>query len=363
MISKAIFTLLHDAWGDSYNESIRLVSMRISADNLINLNTTALSNIIPEIPHKRWQIWKSYYSDERLKQREYYLLQNRIDVFLYSDLYYPEKLKSVYQPPAILYIKGNLPSSLSIGIVGSRKATVYGRDVAYTMAKALSREQICIISGLAKGIDANAHKGAIEAEGGTVGVLGCGIDQIYPKENKWLYDGVLKHRNGAIISEWSLGSSALAYHFPRRNRIISGLSDGILVVEAAAKSGSLITANYALENGKDVFAIPGMITSAASVGCHRLIKDGAKLVASPNDILEEFGQLSLFREVPNKMEGVLTHEEQCIMDILTGVPQHIEYICEESKLPIHRVNSILTELELKELVVQHIGRQYSKIEV
>ncbi len=363
MVSNAIFTLLHDIWGDSSNESIRLVEMRVPKSILKEASAFQLANLVPEISMEKWKAWEAYFTDLRYKQREAYLKANQISVLLYIDEEYPSKIKEVHRPPAILYLKGQLSSHLMIGMVGSRKATTYGKDVAFSMAKALSKEGICIISGLAKGIDASAHKGALTSNGGTIGVLGCGIDQIYPRENKQLYEEILKTPQSGIISEWPLGSAAMSYHFPQRNRIIAGLSDGVLVVEAAAKSGSLITANLALENGKDVFAIPGMITSAASVGCHRLIKDGAKLVASPNDILEEYGQLSLFKETTQTSIVSLTDDEKNVLSHLSGVPKYVEQLSIDCHLPVYKLNSILTSLELKDLAVQHLGRQYSKIEV
>ena len=285
MRNNVLFTLLHDVWGESASESLRLVMMRLDEEMLCAADLDQLSQAVPELPKEKWQAWCEYYSPERASLREKLLADMHIQVLSYVDPAYPACLKEVYKPPSLLYIKGQFqPASLNIGMVGSRRATPYGKNVSYTLAKNLSAEGVCIISGLAKGIDVNAHKGAIEGPGGTIAVLGCGIDRIYPRENAKMYDAIVSHPCGAIVSEWPLGAPATAWHFPARNRIIAGLSDGLVVVEAAKKSGSLISASYALEYGKEVFAVPGLITSPESVGCHRLIKDGAKLVAQATDI-------------------------------------------------------------------------------
>lgn len=363
MRDRAIFSLLHDAWGEASNESIRLVMMKCSAEELARNAVNSFSRFIPEIPREKWQSWCDYFSMERLSLREKLLENMDIQILLYIDPEYPECLKTVYKPPSILYIKGRFErSNLNIGMVGSRRATAYGKNVAYTLAKELSNEGVCIVSGLAKGIDVNAHKGALEGMGGTIAVLGCGIDRIYPRENQKMYEGILQHPKSAILSEWPLGAPATAWHFPARNRIIAGLSDGVVVVEAAQKSGSLISAGYALEYGKEVFAVPGMITSPESVGCHRLIKDGAKLVSNVKDVLEEFGQLELFKE-PKAVSSKRTFspDEQKVYDVLSSIPQSVEEICLLAKLPVHIVNSVLLEFELEDIVLQDYGRRYSKI--
>lgn len=365
MKKSVLFSLLHDVWGESSNDSMRLAMLRLSVEELTELNAAALSKLFSEIPSEKWVKWCEYYSPERYKLRENLLDELGIDLLLYTDADYPEVLKQVYRPPGILYVKGNFSlAKLNIGMVGSRRATAYGKNVSYSLSKALSNENVRIISGLAKGIDANAHKGAIEGPGGTVAVLGCGIDRIYPRENARLYEEILHHPDGAIISEWPLGANALDWHFPARNRIIAGLSEGVVVVEAAKKSGSLISANYALEYGKEVFAVPGLITSQQSVGCHRLLKDGAKLVAQPSDILEEFGQLELFKDFASTASTAqMTSEQQKVFNALSSIPQSVEELCLQTKLPVHVVNGVLLEFELDDLVMQDYGRRYSKKEI
>ena len=364
MKNNVLFTLLHDAWGESSNESLRLVMMRLTEDVLETADIAALTRLVPEIPKQKWQDWCSYYSPERARLRERLLADMHIQVVSYIDPSYPACLKEVYKPPSLLYVKGQLQlAPLNIGMVGSRRATPYGKNVSYTLAKELSAENVCIISGLAKGIDVNAHKGALEGPGGTIAVLGCGIDRVYPRENAKMYDAIIDHPCGAIISEWPLDAPATAWHFPARNCIIAGLSDGLVVVEAAKKSGSLISASYALEYGKEVFAVPGLITSPESVGCHRLIKDGAKLVAQVKDILEEFGQIKLFQEpVAEKTTRQFSPDEKKVYDALSGVPQSVEELCALTKLPVHTVNSVLLEFELEDIVLQDYGRRYAKID-
>lgn len=356
-----IYTLLHDCWGDGSNESLRLCMRRFSADQLIHEDASKLYALAPEIGMDKWRLWRNYMSESRYDARCEELDLLGTTICLFSDDNYPVNLMHIYRPPAILYLRGTMDlSHLNIGIVGSRRATSYGKNVAYSLAKALSEENVCIISGLAKGIDVNAHKGALDGSGMTIAVLGCGIDRIYPKENQSIYEAIANQEGGLLLSEWPLGASALAYHFPQRNRIIAGLSDGIVVVEAAAKSGSLITASLALEAGKDVFAVPGMITSANSVGCHRLIKDGAKLVSRPEDILDEYGQLVLFQDnIADKPSANLSEHAATLLKYLTGVPQSIDDLCALSGLNMSAINSALIELSLEELIIEHSGRQYS----
>ena len=210
------------------------------------------------------------------------------NVITLADENYPELLKEIYDPPIVLYVKGDLSCALahpSIGVVGSRRCSTYGVNAANFLARELAAQGIAIVSGLARGIDGASHRGAIEAAGKTVGVIGTGLDVIYPKEHKKLTDEVAE--NGAVVSEFPLGTPPLAQNFPYRNRVISGLCFGILVVEASEHSGSLITARLAQEQGREVFAVPGNITSQTSFGPNFLIKDGAKLVQQARDVIEE----------------------------------------------------------------------------
>ena len=213
--------------------------------------------------------------------------KNNIKKINVYDEEYPEKLKSIYDKPLVLYAEGNIEllKEKSIAIVGSRECSKYGMNVSEKLSYNLAKENICIISGLAKGIDRYAHIGALRAGGKTIAVLGNGLDTIYLYENKDLYELILKN-NGLIITEYIIGTKPNRLNFPARNRIISGLSDGIVVVEAGEKSGALITAEFGMEQGKEVFAVPGNIDSLKSVGTNQLIKDGASIVLDYKDVVD-----------------------------------------------------------------------------
>ncbi len=221
--------------------------------------------------------------DEELKK----ISELGIDLITIWDDDYPYNLKNIYDPPVVLYVKGSLlpADNNSISIVGSRRASSYGRRVAKRLSFDIAKYGITVVSGLARGIDTEAHRGALESGGRTIAVVGSGLDVIYPPENHGLFEKI--SRSGAVISEFALGTPPEARNFPARNRIVSGFSKGTVVVEASEKSGSLITANFALEQGREVFAVPGDIYRWGSKGSNRLIKEGAKLVESVHDILEE----------------------------------------------------------------------------
>ena len=229
---------------------------------------------------------------------------------------YPERLRTLFDPPKQLYVKGKLPdpTRYAVGIVGARECTVYGRDMARLFGYRLAEAGVQVVSGMAKGVDGWAHQGALESGGDTYAVLGCGVDICYPAVHQRLYESIL--RQGGILSELPVGMKARAGFFPMRNRIISALSDGILVVEAKEKSGSLITADAALEQGKDVFVIPGRIGDVLSVGCNRLIRQGAVPVLSPADILEYYG---ITEEKTGSEERILSWKKE-ILHMLAQQP-------------------------------------------
>ena len=237
------------------------------------------------------KITKKEYKHNLKKYLEY-MQKNNIEVITIYDEAYPLRLKQIYDPPIVIYLKGNknILNNKSIAIVGSRICTNYGKEVARKIAYDLSINNINVISGLAKGIDTNAHIGSLNAKGKTIGIMGCGLDRVYPEENKKIFDEIIK-LGGAVISEYIVGTKPLARNFPRRNRIISGLSDGVLVVEAKEKSGTLITTDFALEQGRDLYCIPGNINSQNSYGTNELIKQGAKIVTNAQDILEDIKNL------------------------------------------------------------------------
>lgn len=217
-----------------------------------------------------------------------YIKQNDIEIITIKDKEYPDKLKVIYDPPIVLYIKGNINilNETSIAIVGCRLCTKYGENIAKKLAYNLSLKNINVISGLARGIDSCAHIGALIGKGKTIAVVGCGLDRVYPEENKKLFNEIVKS-NGAIISEYIIGTKPLAKNFPRRNRIISGLSNGVIVVEAREKSGTLITVDFALEQGKNIYAVPGNIDNPNAFGTNDLIKQGAKVITRIKDVLED----------------------------------------------------------------------------
>lgn len=226
---------------------------------------------------------------KNLKNYIYYMEKNNIKIINIFDTEYPLKLKNIYDPPIVLYVKGNknILNDFGIGIIGCRMCTKYGEIVSKKFAKELTEYNVNIISGLARGIDSYAHIGALEAKGKTIAVVGTGLDIVYPKENEELEKRIIEN-GGAIISEYIVGTKPNKENFPARNRIISGLSDGVLVVEAKEKSGTFITVDFALEQGKNVFSIPGNILSATSKGTNELVKQGAKIVTCAEEIIEEY---------------------------------------------------------------------------
>lgn len=274
-------------------------------------------------------------------------------VLTLADSEYPPALLDIPDPPLILYAKGRLEllSRRAVAVVGSRNATMQGASNASHFADTLSRTGLTIVSGLALGIDAAAHHGALQAaaepmSGSTIAVIGTGVDIVYPARNRDLAYRIAEF--GCILSEYALGTPAISANFPRRNRIISGLACGVLVVEAAAQSGSLITARMALEQGREVFAIPGSIHSPLSKGCHLLIKQGAKLVESASDILEEFGHS--FQPACTISPGVDLHADSSsphpLLDIMGFEPIGIELLAAQAQMDIAAVNAQLLTLEL-----------------
>lgn len=271
---------------------------------------------------------------------------------------YPKVLMEIPDPPPFLYVVGSLKSSeTAIGVVGSRRASSYGLMTTEKLARELAAAGVTVISGMARGVDSAAHRGALKAGGRSVGILGCGIDVRYPPENGKLFDEMAEQ--GALVSELPLGTQPLAENFPRRNRIIAGLSCGILVVEAAEKSGSLITADCALEYGREVFAIPGNINSYGSRGTNRLIKQGAKLVEQVEDILEEFPAVTGKPGECRPPSFSFDPTEADLYALIAPAPLHIDEIIVKSALTVGEVSAILLRLELKGAVTQLPGKFFS----
>lgn len=275
-----------------------------------------------------------------------------------DDPAYPPLLKETTNPPFLLYVRGTLTENdrWSLAVVGTRQATAYGKEVTRKLVSGLVAAGVTIVSGLALGIDAVAHDAALEAGGRTLAVLGSGVDQLYPQRNEALALALM--RQGAVLSEYPLGVLPTAANFPPRNRLISGLALGVLVVEAAPKSGALITAQFAGEQGREVFAVPGNIFSPRSEGTHRLIRDGATLVSCVDDILEALNLQSAV--VQQEITAVLpeTPEEAALLRLIEAEPRHIDAISRESALTLPVVSATLAMLELKGLVRQVGGMQY-----
>ncbi len=277
-----------------------------------------------------------------------------------SDKDYPEILKEIHSPPKSLYVRGGFDEKdkIAIGIVGTRNYTSYGKQVALNIAGDLAEAGITIVSGLAKGIDTFAHQAALEKGGRTIAVLGSAVDSssVYPSCNKKLADKITK--NGAVISEYAPGTKSEIYFFPQRNRIVSGLSLGVVIIEAPEKSGALITATCALEQNREVFAVPGSIYSKNSVGTNKLIQMGAKLVNSANDILDELN-LPLVKEKSKNFKPE-TKEEGILVSIITREPIHLDEIVKQSRLNSALASSTLIMLELKGIVKHQEGGYYIK---
>lgn len=291
-----------------------------------------------------------------------YLEDRELNIIFFNDSGYPEQLKNIFDPPPVLFLRGNsgFLKNTSVSLVGSRRASPYGLTVAESLSRDLASVGITVVSGMARGIDTAAHRGAIDAGGKTVAVLGCGVDVVYPKENRKVMESIIQH--GAVVSEFPPGTPPDSWHFPVRNRVISGLSKLVVVVEAAERSGALITAHVALEQGRDVMAVPGNITSKLSKGPNGLIKQGAAPVLSARDVLDELGMGMIFSQQPDKLAGglKLTDDEKLLLRFLNYEPISMEKIVHKSGLPASQVMSALMFLEMKGLVRQMPGRLYAQ---
>jgi len=309
------------------------------------------------------------FDKDRFLECEYNLIKsNGIRLITCRDPEYPPLLKEIPDAPVVLYIKGNIDfhAMIPIAIVGSRLSSIYGMTTYQQLASQLAQGGMTVVSGMARGIDTQAHWAAIHAGGKTVAVAGCGLNQIYPPENRKLFDKIAQ--NGALVSEFPMKTLVTAYNFPRRNRIISGLSLGVVVVEASIKSGALITSDFALEQGREVFAVPGKVDNPQAGGVNKLIQQGAKLVTGVDDILQELQPCFLeSTKIKNRMElnniGIpqLPEDEQCIFENLGLKPQHMDRIIEKSRKGASKVMQALLKLEIKNLVQQLPGKLYKRI--
>lgn len=280
-----------------------------------------------------------------------------------DDENYPEKLRHIKTPPKKLYVRGNLPNpnKKSVAIVGARNASDYGSTLAKAIAKVLSMNDVEIISGLALGIDTCSHIGALEVEKTTYAILGCGVNICYPSYNSNVYERILDC-GGGIISEVDIDTPPLPYNFPLRNRIISGLSDVIIVVEAKESSGSLITADYAIEQGKTVFACPGRVGDTLSKGTNNLIKQGAYILTSADDVLSYLGLVvdGMLPKIEKDLSK-LDYYEKLIYDVLNDATLHIDEIVQKTKIPVNKCINTLMSLELNGFVESTIVNYYRKV--
>ena len=284
-----------------------------------------------------------------------------VRIITIQDADYPQRLKEIIDPPIVLYVKGRLPvvDEACIAVVGARDATLYGLSLAERFSRRFAELGVGVISGMARGIDTAGHKGALSAGGFTVAVLGCGADIPYPSSNRDLYARILSS-GGGIISEFPIGTRAIDYNFPRRNRIVSALSLGTLVVEARARSGALITARLALEQGRDVFAIPGPADSSLSRGTHELIRFGAKLVLCAEDVLEDLPLKKVEDVAIDKEEKKLfsTPEEELLLNILEDGPCSLDVLASHSGLPVSTLMGLCLGLQLRKMIKELPGKFY-----
>lgn len=302
--------------------------------------------------------WKkpSLNPDREMEQ----LILERISIVVENDPLYPLPLKEIAHPPVILYLRGNLPKDPALAVVGTRRPTMYGKEVAEAFTRVCARRGLVIVSGLALGIDTIAHVTTLDIKGKTIAVLGSGIDQesVFPPENRVLAKKIVDS-GGAVISEYAPKTPAVKEHFPQRNRIVSGLSRGVLVVEARERSGANITAQFALDQNREVFAIPGSVFSPTSYGPHHLIQQGAKLVQKPEDILEELG-LEYTKETHSGSHVILDEVEEIVVSLLEE-PLSVDMIKSHSGLETAAINTALSRLELKG-IIRNLGQDmYQKI--
>lgn len=311
-------------------------------ENLVNEFTVARININPDALMEK-------------------LAKENIQIVALGQKNYPKLLTEIYSPPALLYFRGRLngENEYSIAIIGSRKYTSYGQQATAQIARDLAGAHFTIVSGLALGIDAIAHEATLSAHGRTIAVLGSGLDRqsIYPSANRYLADKIIAS-DGAVVSEFPLGTPPLRHHFPQRNRIIAGLSLGTVVIEASDKSGALITAQYALDQNREVFALPGSIYSSQSIGPNKLIKQGAKPITGAHDIIETLDLAQVANFIENKKIIPDSMEEKAIITNLTHEPTHINDIIHLTGLDTSLINSTLIIMEMKGMIKNLGGMKY-----
>lgn len=332
-----------------------------------NLSPRQWQNAFPRLKGEQAQALSAALTKDGLREYKRYLDQKEIGYMSVFDEEYPLLLKEMHQPPWLLFFRGEqgLLNRPALAVVGTRKASAYGRSVTETMIPALSKAGLSIVSGMASGIDTLAHEGALQAKGATVAVLGSGIDVIYPPKNRRLYERLVQ--SGLVLSEYPPQRKPHPGYFPQRNRIIAGLSYGVLVVEAAQRSGSLITAQLALEHGREVFAVPGSIFHEQSLGTNQLIQQaGAKLVITAQDILEELAPLIPKLRLPGKGDqyensGGLSEKEKRLLELMKGEKVHINELHYQTGWSLAEITGLLIKLEMKRKIVPLPGSFYRRL--
>lgn len=342
-----------------YNIKIKLINLYTNTENIwyYVINKSKQLNL----SQKYLEAFINSWDENKIKAYRKFLKEKKINTAFYTDSIYPAKLKLIQDPPLLLYYKGNIDNlnymSKKVSIVGSRNCTNYGVDSTRLIVKELVQNNVEVISGMAKGIDSIAQKMCVENNGYTCAVLGCGVDVIYPKENYKLYEEI--SRDGCIISEFPPGTPPFSYNFPVRNRIISGLGDLILIIEASMKSGTLTTANRALEQGKDIMVVPGSIFSNESKGTNSLIKEGADVFTDMEDIFDKLGiNYDKFHMEAKKFKN--TSEEK-IYSVIGNNPIHIDDIIRITNIDIKLLYEVLFEMQLNDDVLCLAGNYYVKV--
>ncbi|MFA5260732.1 MAG: DNA-processing protein DprA [Candidatus Omnitrophota bacterium] len=375
MTEKEAVVVLNAVPGLSNRMVLRLVEQLGTAAAVLEAGPRTLAGIRGVSPAAIKNIG-CFKQDEFLREEHTLCSKLKVQVTTCWETPFPRILKQIPDCPVVLYHKGDIrpEDETSVAIIGSRHATVYGRLMAEQLASRLAAWGITIVSGMARGIDSAAHTGSLKARGRTLAVLGCGLNWIYPPENEGLMDDISRH--GAVLSEFPLKTAPLRYNFPRRNRIISGLSLGVIVVEAHRRSGALITSRFALEQGREVFSIPGRIDQPAAWGTNQLIKDGAKLVLRVEDVLEEHRIplrnclshqfLSDDHSVRNRSGSTadmsMTTGQQSVYDNLEDQPVHIDRLAVKCQKTGTDIMEALLQLELRGFVKRWPGQYYSKVE-
>lgn len=352
--------------GISAEKKCRIYQWGGSAQTVYNIEETAIkkSGVLNE---REWNVLKESRKDTGFQERYRKMQDAGIHFIPYDTKRYPKYLLELSDHPFALFVKGNLPDETArrVAIVGARKCTAYGERYAMEFGRELAAAGIQIISGLARGIDGMGQRGALNGKGKTFAVMGCGAEQCYPREHQGLYEDILMH-GGGIISEYEPGVPPLAQNFPARNRIISGLSDAVLVMEARERSGSLITVDMALEQGRDVYALPGPIDSTLSSGCNRLIQQGAGILLSSRNLLKEWGidteKLCVKRaEKMEQKKKVLESTENLVYSCVGLYPKNVESILRETGIELRELLSILVSLELQGYIREISKNYYIKV--